>query len=44
MPGQEEKIAEAFVAKHTELAMAAPFHDLKPFVDSLQSPRKIING
>ena len=42
VPGQEEKIAEAFVAKHTELAMAAPFHDLKSFVDSLQSPRKII--
>ena len=40
--GSEEKVAESVIAKHAELEGAGAFDALKPFVDSLASPRKII--
>ena len=40
--GSEEKVAETFIAEHAELDVAGAFDALKPFVDSLESPRKII--
>lgn len=40
--GVEENVAVDFVAKHAELSHAIPFHDLKAFVQSIETPRKII--
>ena len=40
--GSEEKVAESFITKHAALAGAGAFDALKPFVDSLARPRKII--
>ena len=40
--GSEEKVAESFIAEHAALAGAGAFDALKPFVDSLARPRKII--
>jgi len=40
--GIEENIAVNFKNKHTELLNAMAFDDLKEFVDSIQTPRKIM--
>ena len=40
--GVEENIAKKFKAKYTELSSAVPFDDISSFVNSLQTPRKIM--
>jgi len=40
--GIEENIASNFIATFTELSTALPFDDIKAFVNSLQTPRKIM--
>lgn len=40
--GTEEDVALNFKEQHTELSASLPFDDLKSFVDSLESPRKIM--
>lgn len=39
--GTEEKVAEHFIAEHKDLSTAKAFDDLKEFVTSLESPRKV---
>lgn len=40
--GSEEDIAVNFKKEHQELELALAFDDLKPFVNSLQNPKKIL--
>jgi len=40
--GIEEHVAKDFKSEHEELSSVRPFDDLKEFVDSIQSPRKIM--
>ena len=42
VPGSEEKVAESTKATYPELEQALAFDDLREFVQSLQTPRKII--
>lgn len=42
VPGKEEFIARDFVAQHAQWTNIKGFDDIKPFIDSLQKPRKIL--
>jgi 6-phosphogluconate dehydrogenase len=39
--GSEEKVAEEFISNHKELNKAKGFEDMRVFVQSLKSPRKV---
>tara|TARA_R110000868_G_scaffold37111_4_gene131355 strand:+ start:44845 stop:46740 length:1896 start_codon:yes stop_codon:yes gene_type:complete len=41
LPKSEEKVAEKFIEKYSELSNAKGFENLSRFVDSLESPKKI---
>ena len=41
MAGSEEQVAERFIAEHEELSAAKGFEDMKAFIDSMATPRKV---